>query len=103
MIGGIGNLRTPGIFFPMEVRAHVGTPLAANLAGKSRLDIRQPHVIWPSVAADRGPMAALVIRAINQQPANAGGAHLRESDLLAGKGGHALIEACSQALVESYI
>ncbi len=49
-------------------------------------------LIRPSVAADRGPMAAAVIAAIDQQPANAGGAHLAEGDLLAGVG-HGAIEA----------
>ena len=36
----------------------------------------------------RGPVAALVIRAIDQETANAGGAHLGEGELLTGHGGH---------------
>jgi hypothetical protein len=39
------------------------------------------------VATDRGPMAAVIVGAINQETANAGGAHLSEGDLLAGEFG----------------
>jgi hypothetical protein len=74
MIGGIGNLRAPGFYFPVEIRADISASLAANLAGESGLDIGQPNAIRPLVAADRGPMAALVIRATDQQTANAGSA-----------------------------
>jgi hypothetical protein len=35
MIGGIGNLRAPGFYFPVEIRADISASLAANLAGKS--------------------------------------------------------------------
>jgi hypothetical protein len=54
----------------------------ASLAGKPRLQIRQAHVIRPSVAADRSPMRAMIVAAIDQQAANAGGAHFGEGDLL---------------------
>jgi hypothetical protein len=70
----------------MEIRAEIRAPLAAGLAGEARLDVGQPDVIRPSVAADRRPMAAPEIRAIDQQAANASGAHLGEGDLLAGVG-----------------
>jgi hypothetical protein len=67
--------------------------LAASLARESRLYIGQPDVIRPSVTADRGPMAALVIRAIDQNPADASGAHFGEGDLLlAGELGHARLK-----------
>jgi hypothetical protein len=46
--------------------ADVGTSLAAGLADEPGFQIGQPDIIRPSVAADRGPMAALVIRAIDQ-------------------------------------
>jgi hypothetical protein len=72
--------RLPGLLLPMEIWADIGASLAANLAGKARLDIGQPDVIRPSVAADRCPMAALVIRAIDQETTNASGAHLSEGD-----------------------
>jgi len=47
----------------MEIRADVSASLAADLAGEARLDVGQPNVIRPSVAADRYPMAAFVIGA----------------------------------------
>ena len=43
---------------------------AASLAGKSRLKIRKPDVIRPSIAADRGPMRAMIIGAVDQEAAN---------------------------------
>jgi hypothetical protein len=52
------------------------------MAGKSRLQVTQPNVIRPSVAADRGPLAAMIIRAADQQIANAGGTHFGEVDIL---------------------
>jgi hypothetical protein len=54
----------------------ISAPLAATLTGEARLDVRQPNVLRPSVAADRGPMAAPEIGAIDEETANAGGAHL---------------------------
>jgi len=37
----------------MEIRPYVGATLAANRAHKPRLDVRQPDVIGPGIAADR--------------------------------------------------
>jgi hypothetical protein len=69
---------------PTDIR----TFLAAGLAGEARPDIGQPNGIRPAVAADRGPMAALEIRTIDQEIANASGAYFSEGDLLrAGEGG----------------
>jgi hypothetical protein len=48
---------------------------AACLAGKSRLKIRQPNVIRPSIAADRSPVPAMIIREINQEAAHICGTH----------------------------
>jgi hypothetical protein len=45
--------------------------LAANDAGKPGLKIGQPNFIGPSVTADRDVMAAAIIGAIDQEPANA--------------------------------
>jgi hypothetical protein len=73
---------------PMEIRADISASLAANLAGEQRLYVEQPNAIRPSVAADRCRMAALVIRAIDQETANASGPHFSEGDL-SGWGGHA--------------
>jgi hypothetical protein len=88
MIGGGGNLRAPDFQFPVEVRADISASLATTPADESPLDVGQPDVIRPPVAADRGPMAAPVIGAIDQETANATCAHFSERDLLmAGEGG----------------
>ena len=77
----------------MKVRPNIGTPLAAGFANEPWFEIGEPDVIRSSVRADRDCMAALVIRAIDQQAANAGFAHLSEADFLrAGDGGHALLK-----------
>ena len=55
----------------MEIRPDVGPALAAGRAGELRLKIRQPNIIWPSIAADRDVMGALVIGAIDQESAYA--------------------------------
>jgi hypothetical protein len=68
----------------MKIRPDIRAALAASLTGEARLDVGQPGIIRPAVAADRGPMAAPEIRAIDQEAANAGGAHFGEGDLLAG-------------------
>jgi hypothetical protein len=57
-------------FLPKEVRPDIGTTLAAHLADEQRFDIGQPDLIGPRVGAE-GPMGAFIIRAIDQQPANA--------------------------------
>ena len=61
-----------------EVRPDVGTAPAAALANEPRLKIGQAHFTRPFVAADRYVMTAFVIGAIDQEPANAGRAHLGE-------------------------
>jgi hypothetical protein len=75
----------------MEVGPYIRAALAAGLTGEARLDVGQPNIIWPPITPDRGPMRAVIVAAINQQAANAGGAHLSEGDLLAGFG-HALLK-----------
>jgi hypothetical protein len=42
MIRRSGSLRAPGIGFPMEIGADIGTFPSASLAGEARLDIGQP-------------------------------------------------------------
>jgi hypothetical protein len=81
MIGGGGNLRAPGFQFPVEVRADISASLATTPADELRLDFGQPNVIRPSVGAHGCPVAALVIRAIDQETANASGPHFSEGDL----------------------
>jgi hypothetical protein len=74
----------------MKVRPDVSTSLAADFADEPRLDIRKSHVIGPLVRADRDRMAALIIRAVDQDPAHVSVAHLSEGYFLrASKGGHA--------------
>jgi len=63
--------RVDRCFVPVEVQPDVGTALAARLANESRLKIRQPEVIRPSVAAERDRIAAMVVATIDQHAANA--------------------------------
>jgi hypothetical protein len=63
----------------------VGASQAADLGYESRLDIRQPQVIRPLVGLlrrDLHHVAALVVAAVDQQPAGAGCPHFAECDLL---------------------
>jgi hypothetical protein len=75
----------------MKVRPNVGALLAAGPAHEARFQIGEPDLIGPWVCADRGRVAAVMVRAIDQETAHAGGAHLAERDLL--RPGHARIEA----------
>jgi hypothetical protein len=78
---------------PIEVRPDVRASLPAALANEPALKIGKPDVIRPSVRADRDRVAAMEIRAVDQDPAHTGGAHLSEGDLLrAGEGGHARLK-----------
>jgi hypothetical protein len=76
----------------VPIRPNVRASAAARLAREPGLDVRQPSTVWPTVAADRGPVRALVIRAIDQETANASGAHFCEGDLLADRFGHGLLK-----------
>lgn len=58
----------------------------------ARLEIGQPDIIGPSIAAHRCVVAAMIIGAVDQEAANASGAHFGEGDFLAGKSGHALLK-----------
>jgi hypothetical protein len=66
----------------MPVRPDISASLAACFADEARLDIGEPHVIRPSVGASRDRMAAMEIRAVNENAAHAGVAHLAEGDFL---------------------
>jgi hypothetical protein len=68
--------------------------VVAKPTDEQRLQIGRPHMIGPSVSADRGRMAAPIIRAIDQQAANAHVAQLGKGDLL--RAGHTAIEARRQ-------
>ena len=66
----------PGIFlYALPIRPHIRAAPAASLAGKPRLQIGQAHLIRPSVAADRCPVAAVIIGAVDQEAAHIDGAH----------------------------
>ena len=67
---------------PTEVGPDVGAALAAGLADEPTFNIGEPDIVRPSVATDRDGVAASAIRAINQDTANAGFAHLAKGDLL---------------------
>jgi hypothetical protein len=76
--------------FPIEIGADVGNSLAACLADEPGFEIGQPDIIRPLVRAHGCPMAAMMVRAVDQKPGHASGAHLGEGDLLlAGEGWHA--------------
>ena len=76
----------------MPIRANIRAAPAAGLTREPGLDVGQPNVIGPPVGADRFPVAAPEVAAIDQKTANAGGAHLTERDL--GRSvGHGAIEA----------
>ena len=70
-----GQPRASGLLLPVEIRADVSASPAVP-ADEQRFDVGKPDIIRPSVAADRDGVAAPIIGAIDQQTANAGGAHL---------------------------
>jgi hypothetical protein len=72
----------------LPIRPRIRATPAASLAGKPRLDVRQPNIIRPSVAADRSPMAAMIVGTVDEQTAHPGGAHLGERDFPANWLGH---------------
>jgi hypothetical protein len=67
---------------PTKVGPHIGAALAACLADETIFDVGEPDIVRSLVADDRDRVAALVIRAINQDAANAGFAHFTEGDFL---------------------
>ncbi len=69
---------------PMEVWPDISTMLAAGRARELAFEIRQAHVVRPSVGVDGRRVAASVIAAIDQETTNARGSHFAERDLLRG-------------------
>ena len=57
--------------------------MAAGCANETRLNVGQPGVIRPAVNADRNRMTAAIVRAVDQQAANALGAQAKERQDLA--------------------
>jgi hypothetical protein len=80
-VSAIKRNRRP-LFLPMEIGPDIGSPQAASLASEPPLDVAQPSVIRPAVAADCGRMATPIIRATDQGAANAGRSHFGEGDFL---------------------
>jgi hypothetical protein len=70
----------------MEVRADIRTLSAAGLASEPGLQIGQPYIVGPLVGADLDRVAAPIVGAIDQQPANAGLPHFAEGNLLSAHG-----------------
>jgi hypothetical protein len=52
------------------------------LADEQRLNFGQPDVIGPAIGAQSGRVEALMVGAVDQQPANARSAHFAEGDFL---------------------
>ena len=61
---------------PIEARPHVRASFPARPTDEQRLYVAKPDVIGPAVAADRDRVAAPIIRAIDQETANAHVAHV---------------------------
>jgi len=55
----------------MEVRPNVSAFKPAGLADEARLKIGEPDLIRPLLCADCDRMAAMIIRAIDQETADA--------------------------------
>src|SRR5205814_2776470 len=73
---------SPLFLLPMKVRPQIGRPCAASLAHEQRFQIGQSDIVWPAVSDDPSPMAAMIIRAIDQQVANTHFAHFTYRDFL---------------------
>ena len=85
--GAVTDIAASGRSFQIRVlvsnsRPDIRAAMAANLTGEQRLQIGQPDMIRPAVAVDLDMMRALVVAAIDQQPARAGCPHFSEGDFL---------------------
>jgi hypothetical protein len=67
---------------PIEISPDFGALKAASRTAEQRLEIGEPNIIRPLIGADRHVVAALIIRAIDQQAANPHRAHFAERDFL---------------------
>jgi hypothetical protein len=50
-----------GLFTPIEVRSHVGAAVVAGGTAETRLNVGEPGIIRPAIAADRNRMAAAIV------------------------------------------
>jgi hypothetical protein len=63
------------------MRSDLSAPLAACLADKPRLYVRQPDIVVPLIGRHRDRVAAAVVSAIDQDIGRtSAGAHLAEGD-----------------------
>ena len=60
----------------------MSVPRLPHAADEPTFDAEKPDIVRPMIGASLDVMAALVIRAINQDAANAGGAQFSEGDFL---------------------
>ena len=74
--------RRDRILVPIKVRPDVGAFLAAGFAYEPCFQIGEPDVIRPLVCGDGRGVAALIVRAIDQDRAHASRAHFCKCDLL---------------------
>jgi hypothetical protein len=65
------------ILFQLKIWPHIRATVATSCADEPRLNVGQPDIIRPVVAADGDRMTAIV-RAIDQQTVRALGAHVGE-------------------------
>jgi hypothetical protein len=80
-------------FHGSPIGPDIGAAPAARLTGKPLLKIGQADIIGPSITADCCVMAATKIGAVDQETANASGAHFGEGDFLRTEG-HASLKRC---------
>jgi hypothetical protein len=69
------------LLVPIKVRPDISPSLAAGTADEPRFQIGKPDVVRPPIRADRNRVAALVVRAIDQDAAHARVAHFGKGDL----------------------
>ena len=61
----------PASLVPVKIGSGIGPSFAANLADEAGLEIRQSDFIRPLIGEHRDGMAALEVRAIDQETADA--------------------------------
>jgi hypothetical protein len=66
----------------LPIRPNISTAVPAGFANEVRLDIGQSDVIGPPIGTHALPVAAVIVCAIDQQPAHAHVVHVSEGDLL---------------------
>jgi len=55
-----------------EVWPDIGAPLPARLTDEMRLQVRQANIVRLSIPAELCKMSAFIVRAVDQETANAG-------------------------------